>query len=72
MPDHSHPPLNCAACDAERAALLEKCRRALRAEQAYQDAIHARVGSRYGAQRRDREVAAARAIRDRAAKELGL
>lgn len=57
---------------AERDELLEKCRRALRAERAYREVLHARVGSRYGAERRDRELAAARAIRDRAAAELGL
>ncbi len=58
--------------EAKSAELLEKCRRALRAERAYQDALHARVGSRYGAERRDRELAAARSLRDRTAKELGL
>lgn len=57
---------------AERDELLEKCRRALRAEQTYQIVLHGRVTSRYGAERRDREISAARSVRDRTAKELGL
>lgn len=69
---HTHKQIACDACDEERAELLEKCRRALRAERAYHDALHARVTSRYGAARRDREVAAARSMRDQTAKELGL
>ena len=54
------------------AKLLERCRAAISAERDYQDAVHRRVGSRYGAERRDREIEAARARRDRTAKEVGL
>ncbi len=69
---HTHPEIRCDECDAERAEVLEKCRAAIRAERAYQECLHRRVGSKYGAERRERELDVARALRDRAAKELGL
>lgn len=47
-------------------------RRYVSAEASYQSALHQRVTGRYGAERRDREVEAARAARDRYARELGL
>lgn len=54
------------------AQIRDRLRAAIRAERDYQDAVHRRVGSRYGAERRDRELDAARARRDRTAKEVGL
>lgn len=52
--------------------ILDQCRAAIRAEQDYQSAIHERVGSRYGAERRERFVEYARKRRDETARELGL
>lgn len=54
------------------AQMRDRLRAAIRAERDYQEAVHRRVGSRYGAERRDRELEAARARRDRTAKEVGL
>lgn len=54
------------------AQMRDRLRAALRAERDYQDAVHRRVGSRYGAERRDRELEAARARRDQSAKAVGL
>lgn len=59
------------AADRER-KILAKCRAALQAERDYQYANTQRVKSKYGAQRRDREVESARARRDALARELGL
>ncbi len=47
-------------------------RRYMAAEASYQSQLHHPVTSRYGAERRERATSAARAARDRYAKELGL
>lgn len=52
--------------------ILEQCRAVINAEIDYRAALHAKVGSKYGADRYGRNLEAARARRDRAAKELGI
>lgn len=71
----SYPDASDALRDAARRreeTILDQCRAVINAEIDYRAALHAKVGSKYGADRYGRNLEAARARRDRAAKELGL
>lgn len=52
--------------------LVQKCRRAIQAERNYQAVLHNRVGSKYGRERRDREIEHAMRLREQTAKEIEL
>lgn len=53
-------------------ALIDRCRRAIQAERNYQNVLNARVGSKYGADRRNRELDAASRRREQTAQEIEL
>lgn len=52
--------------------LVDLCRSAIQAEIDYRAALHAKTGSRYGADRYQRNLEAAATRRDAVRKELGL
>ena len=52
--------------------LIDKCRRAIQAERNYQAVLHNRVGSKYGRERRNREIEEASRLREQTAREVEL